>query len=232
MTRGEWSARIADSVPSAVRTQGMAPRVIPPEARWYAAYTRANHEKRAHEQLLQRSIDSLLPRYLSVRNWKDRRVRLQMPLFPGYVFVRISLEERLRVLEVPSVARLVGFSGVPAALSEQDMACLRLLAENTSAQPHPYLSVGHRVRVTRGPLQGAEGILVRRKRNLRVVLSVDLIERSVVVDVSETDLEPVLGTRPIHETALRTSERDTTESFPPRLAHGETIYAARRTCNQ
>jgi transcription antitermination factor NusG len=232
MIRGESSAGIVDSLSPVVRTQGMAPGAISPAARWYAAYTRANHEKRAHEQFLERSIDSFLPTYVSLRNWKDRRVRLQMPLFPGYVFIRIPLQERLRVLEVPSVARLVGFSGVPAALNDQDIACLRVLAENALARPHPYLSVGQRVRVTRGPLQGAEGILVKRKRNLRVVLSVDLIERSVIVDVSEADLEPVFGRRGINEAALTASERGTAENFPLGLAPGEAIDAAPRTSNQ
>jgi transcription antitermination factor NusG len=181
---------ISDPTPSVVDTQGLSLRAITWEARWYAAYTRANHEKRAHEQFAQRSIDSFLPTYLSVRRWKDRCVRLRMPLFPGYVFVHIPLQERLRVLGVPGVARLVGFSGVPAPLDEQDVACLRALTESTLVQPHPYLSAGRRVRVIGGPLQGTEGILVKRKRNSRVILSVNLIRQSAMVDVSEADIEP------------------------------------------
>jgi transcription antitermination factor NusG len=178
------------------------------EPRWYAAYTRANHERRAHEQFLQRSIDSFLPTYCSLRHWKDRCMRLQMPLFPGYVFVRIPLRERLRVLEVPSVARLVGFNGTPAALNEQEVECLRkALAQGTSVQPHPYLTAGRHVRMTRGPLQGAEGTLIKRKGNFRVILSVDLIRRSVIVDVSEADLEPVFRPRVVSESALPTFQQ-------------------------
>lgn len=119
-------------------------------------------------------------------------MRLQMPLFPGYVFVRIPLRERLRVLEVPSVAWLVGFNGMPFAVNEEEVECLRrALAQGAFARPHPYLTVGRRVRVIGGPLQGAEGTLVKRKGNFRVILSVSLIKRSVIAEVSEADLEPV-----------------------------------------
>src|SRR5437016_7105380 len=84
-------------------------------AQWYAAYTSANHEKRVSEQLGMREVEHFLPLYPSVRQWKDRRVKLDMPLFPGYVFVRMALRDRLQVLQVPGVARLVGFDGTPAA---------------------------------------------------------------------------------------------------------------------
>jgi len=182
----------ANLIPSLACSLDLTRHAAYAEPRWYAAYTRANHERRTHEQFLERSVDSFLPAYLSVRRWKDRRVRLQMPLFPGYVFVRISLRERLRVLEVSGVVRLVGFNGVPAALEEEEVECLRrALAQGASARPHPYLTVGRRVRVIGGPLQGAEGTLVKRKGNFRVILSVNLIRQSVIVDVSEADLEPM-----------------------------------------
>ena len=132
-------------------------------------------------------------------------MRLQMPLFPGYLFVHIPLRERLRVLEVPGVARLVGFSGMPTALNENDVECLRRgLVQGASAQPHPYLSAGRRVRVIAGPLQGAEGTLVKRKGNLRVILSMDLIKRSVIVDVSEADLEPVFRPKYVSDAVAAT----------------------------
>jgi transcription antitermination factor NusG len=195
----------ADSIGSFARAEELARRSAYFEPRWYAAYTRANHERMAHEQFLRRSVDSFLPTYLSVRRWKDRRVRLQMPLFPGYVFVRIPLHERLRVLEVPGVARLVGFGGVPVALNEEEVESLRrALAQGASAQPHPYLTAGRHVRVIAGPLQGAEGTLVKRKGNFRVILSVNLIRQSVIVDVSEADLEPVFRSRKTSGTALET----------------------------
>lgn len=161
------------------------------EPRWYAAYTCARHEKRVAEQLERRSVESFLPLYETVHRWKNGPARLELPLFPGYVFVRIAVQERLRVLEVPSVVRLVGFGGLPTPLPEGEVEAIREgLAGNLHAKPHPFLTVGRRVRVRSGPLQGLEGILVRRKGNYRVIISMDLIMRSIVVDLDITDLEP------------------------------------------
>jgi transcription antitermination factor NusG len=162
------------------------------EQRWYAAYTSANHEKRVTEQLAVRSVDHFLPLYQSVRRWKDRRVKLQMPLFPGYVFVHLALRDRLQVLQVPGVAKLVGFNGTPAALPDEQIKVLKAgLAGGIRAEPHPYLTAGRRVRVKLGPLAGMEGILVRRKNAARFVISLDLISRSVAVEVEVEDLEPI-----------------------------------------
>ncbi len=158
--------------------------------RWYAAYTSANHEKRVAEQLVQRSVEYFLPLYQSVRCWRDRRVRLQLPLFPGYVFVRIALQHRLEVLQIPSIVRLIGFNSIPTALPDEEMEALRNgLAQQLRAEPHPYLTVGRRVRIKSGPLRGLEGILVRRGGERRAVLSVDLISASIIVDINSTDLE-------------------------------------------
>lgn len=159
-------------------------------ARWYAAYTSANHEKRVAIQLGQRLVEHFLPLYDSVRRWKDRRMKLQLPLFPGYLFVRLALPDRLKVLQVPGVARLVGFNGQPAVLPDREIEALRTsLAAQLRAEPHPYLTVGRRVRIERGPLQGVEGILIRKKNAFRVVLSLDLIQRSASVEVDVSDLE-------------------------------------------
>ncbi len=163
------------------------------EPRWYAAYTCARHEKRVAEQLARRSVELFLPLYETVHRWKNGRARLQLPLFPSYVFVRIALKDRLRVLEIPSVVRLVGFNGLPTALPDDEMEALRnALVRRLRAEPHPYLTAGRRVRINSGPFVGLEGILVRRKGNLRVVLSLDLIMRSVVVDIDSADLEPIV----------------------------------------
>jgi transcription antitermination factor NusG len=160
------------------------------EERWYAAQTCANHEKCVLEQLSQRTVEAYLPLYASVRRWKDRRVRLELPLFPGYVFVRLALCDRLRVLQTPSVVRLVGFGGVPAALPHEEIDALRTgLASGVSAEPHPFLTVGRRVRVKSGPLAGLEGVLVRRKNGARLVVSLELIQRAIQVEVEEGDLE-------------------------------------------
>jgi transcription antitermination factor NusG len=159
--------------------------------RWYAAYTCANHEKRVREQLEERSVESFLPLYETVRRWKDRRMRLQLPLFPGYVFVRLALIDRLRVLQVPSVVRLVGFNGHPSALPYEEIESLKKgLASGMRAEPHPFLTIGRRVRIVAGPLAGQEGILVRRKGQFRVVLSIELLKMSAAVEVDVAEVAP------------------------------------------
>jgi transcription antitermination factor NusG len=162
------------------------------EHRWYAVYTCANHEKRVVDQLAPRAIEHFLPLYESVRRWKDRRVKLQLPLFPGYVFVRLWLGERLKVLQVPGVVHFVSFAHGPAVLPERQIEALRAsLRAQLHAEPHPYLTIGRRVRVTRGPLEGVEGILIRKKNVLRVVVSLDLIVRSAAVEVDSADIESI-----------------------------------------
>ncbi len=165
--------------------------------RWYAACTCANHEKQVAGQLSGRGVEHFLPLYETVHRWKDRRVRLQLPLFPGYIFVRLPLRERLRVLEVPSVVRLVGFGQTLAvALPDAEIEAFRSgLEAGLRAQPHPYLTIGRRVRIKNGPLAGMEGVLRRRKGNYRVVLSVDLIRQSVAVEADASDLLPIPAPR-------------------------------------
>lgn len=174
---------------SAGYARAVALMVSPVEPHWYAAYTCANHEKRVAGQLVERNVEHFLPLYSSVRRWRDRRVTLEMPLFPGYVFVRLALRERLRVLQIPSVVRLVGFGGLPTALPDDELEILRSgLCESLRAQPHPYLQAGKRARVVRGPLAGMQGIVVRRKNRTRLVLSFDLIQRSMAIELDEDDL--------------------------------------------
>lgn len=178
------------STVSITKWQGLSG--IAHEPRWYAAYTSAHHEKRVAAQMAARELDYFLPTYCSPRRWKDRRMTLQVPLFPGYVFVRMDLRDRLRVLQIPGIAKLVGFDGRPAALPDEEIDKLRAgLSNGLRAHPHPYLSVGCRVRVRTGPLQGLEGILVRRKNVSRFVISLDLIMRSVTVEIDVSELERI-----------------------------------------
>lgn len=158
---------------------------------WYAAYTCARHEKLVSRQLADRQIESFLPLYRSLRRWKDRRKEVDLPLFPGYVFVHVSAQHRLRVLQLPGVVRFVSFNGNPAVLPGQDIETLRNgLQQNIYAEPHPYLRVGRRVRVMRGPMAGLEGVLSRKKDRLRIVISIDVIMRSVAVELDATDVAP------------------------------------------
>lgn len=162
------------------------------EPRWYAAYTRANHEKCVAQQLGAREVEHFLPLYTSMRRWKDRRVQLQLPLFPGYTFVRIALRDRLEVLKVPGVVRLVAFNGTPTPLADGEVERLRrAVAQGVRAEPHPFLTIGRPVRVTAGPLGGYEGILLRRSKSLRVIVSIELIRRSIAVEVDAIYVEPL-----------------------------------------
>jgi len=161
------------------------------ELHWYAAYTSGNHERRVGQQLGQRSVEYFLPVYESVRRWKDRRKKLELPLFPGYVFVRMALPERMRVLQIPGVACLVGFGGVVAALPDEEIEGLKKgLSSGVWAKPHPYLTAGRKVLVKNGPLAGLQGILTKRKNLVRLVVSVELIQRCVAVEIDEADLAP------------------------------------------
>lgn len=159
---------------------------------WYAAYTCARHEKRVEQHLSGRAIENYLPVYRAKQRWKDRRKLVEFPLFPGYVFVRFDLRDRLRVLEVPGIVHLVSFNGQPAPLPDAEISSLRIgLGRCSEIRPHPYgnLTAGRRVRITNGPFSGLEGTLVRRKGNFHVILSVELIRRSLLVDVDMTRIE-------------------------------------------
>lgn len=159
---------------------------------WYAVYTSANHEKRVAAHFEGRGVQHFLPLYQTVHRWKDRRMRLALPLFPSYIFVHVALRERLCVLEVPGVVRLVGFGDHAAPLPAGEIEVLRNgLSGELNAQPHPYLTAGRRVRITNGPLAGMEGILMRKKSNFRLILSINLIMRSIVVDVDVADIRPL-----------------------------------------
>ena len=159
---------------------------------WYAAYTSSRHEKTVAEHLRQREIECFLPLYETVRRWNNGRHRVQLPLFPSYVFVRMGLRDKLRVLQVPGLAQLVSFQGSPAALPDAEIETLRsALAAGIPAQPYRYLSVGSQVEICCGPLQGMKGILLRHQGQFRVVLSVEMIMRSIVVEVEASDVVAV-----------------------------------------
>ncbi len=160
------------------------------QARWYAAYTCVRHEKKVACQLSERRVDCFLPLYRSLRQWKDRRKELELALFPGYIFVHMKEQQHLTVVQLPSVVSLVSFQGRPTMIPESEIDFLRRgLSGQARVEPHPYLTIGCRVRVTHGPLVGTEGILERRKDSYRVVLSIHLLKRSVAVEVDESAIE-------------------------------------------
>jgi transcription antitermination factor NusG len=163
-----------------------------PSVQWYAVSVRPRHEKVVTRHLEHQGLNHFLPVYRSVRRWKDRRKELDMALFPGYVFVNLNLRDRLRVLRAPGAVQFVTFQGQPAVIPDSEIRALESsLSAGLRLQPHPYLHQGARVRLKSGPLVGAEGIMIRRKERFRLVLSIDLIMRSVVFEVDEADVEPI-----------------------------------------
>ena len=162
------------------------------EMLWYAGYTASRHEKRVAEHFAQRGVEHFLPLYETIHRWNNGRHRVQLPLFPGYIFVRIALRDRLRVIEVPGFVRLVGFNSLPHPLPEADINRMKeALNKGVLAEPYPYLTVGTRVEIRNGPMQGMTGILLRRQNKCRVVISVDLIMRSMAVEVEASDVVQV-----------------------------------------
>jgi transcription antitermination factor NusG len=158
--------------------------------RWYAAYTKSRHEKRVAEHLTIRGVELFLPLYPSTRRWNNGcTVTLERPLFPNYVFVRIQASKRVRVLELSSVLFLAGASREP--LPDEDIDRFRSGLHLVNAEPHPVLTVGERVRIRRGPFEGLSGVVSRQRNRFRVVLTLDLIMKSVAVEVCEDDVEPI-----------------------------------------
>lgn len=162
-------------------------------SRWFALYTASRHEKRVAQHLSQREIEFYLPLYRSARKWADgSRVTLDLPLFPGYLFIHIRRNERSRVLGVPGALSVVGGTGgEPAWLPDATIDALRSGLETRLARPHPLLTVGQRARIRPGALTGFEGVVTRNKSGLRVVLTVEHIMQSYAVEVALEDLEPV-----------------------------------------
>jgi transcription antitermination factor NusG len=159
--------------------------------RWFAVYTTPRHEKHVSEILAERQIETFLPLYRTNRQWqKSRPVVLDLPLFPTYVFVRIARQARGSVLGTPGVLSIVGSSKEAWPLPDFEIDALRSGLLERKIEPHPYLVVGERVRIVAGVMAGVEGVLVRKKNDLRVVLSLDTIMRSVAVEVNTDDIEP------------------------------------------
>jgi len=161
---------------------------------WYAVYTAPQHEKSALKHLGLREIESFLPTYETVRNWKNRqRVKLILPLFPAYLFVRINLSERARVLQSPGVLRIVGNNKESVPLPDSEVEFLRAGACSHRIEPYRDLIIGEKVRVRSGVMQGLQGTLVRKSNSLRFVLTLELINQHAAIQVDAEDLEPIVA---------------------------------------
>jgi transcription antitermination factor NusG len=159
---------------------------------WYALHTRSRHEKVARDQLTAKGITNLLPLWHKRSVWKDRVKMVEVPLFRGYMFGYFPMKHKLDVLQSIGVVRIVGFNGQPIPVPEEQIQAVQTMVEQRLRyDPHPFLEEGMRVRVKHGALTGAEGILVTKKKHYRLVISVDLIQQSVAVDIDSADVEPL-----------------------------------------
>jgi len=160
---------------------------------WFAVRTKSRHEALVSRYLEALGIEKFFPVYQARRRWSDRMKTVQLPLFCGYVFIRIA--ERCRftpVLEAPGAVEVISFGGVPAPIpDEQIQAVRRLIASGLPACPHPYLKHGDRVRINGGPLAQLEGVLQKVRNQYRFVLTVDMLQRAVSVEVDSELVEPV-----------------------------------------
>ena len=165
------------------------PSRIEEERKWFAVFTRSHHEKRVAQYYVEREIEHLLPVSRVERQWSHyRRVTIELPLFPNYLFVHISRRERTRAIEVPGALSLVGQNGMPASLPEHEIDSLRQSLKLANCEPHPYLVTGAQVLIKQGPLAGRTGIVLRHKNTCRVVLTIASIMRSFVVEVDSADV--------------------------------------------
>jgi transcription antitermination factor NusG len=163
-------------------------------AGWHALYTRHQYEKIAAQALSGKGFEVFLPQYRTIHCWKDRRKELLLPLFPNYIFIQGGLDRMLNILTTPGVHSLVAWGGHPADIPQEEIDAVRRLVESPlRLDPHPFLKCGDWVRIKSGPLDGIQGILVRKKSAFRLVLSVEMLAQSVSVEVDINMVECVPG---------------------------------------
>lgn len=151
---------------------------------WFAVQVKATHEKRVASMLDYTGFEWLLPLYECRRPWSDRIKRVELPLFPGYIFCRFGPADRVPILKTPSVTRIVGIGNTPIPIDEQEIAAIQTAVKSGLAlSPHPFLRVGQRVRIEGGSLCGLEGLITDLRRRDRVIISVTLLQRSVAVEI-------------------------------------------------
>ncbi len=164
---------------------------------WHALTVRSRHERIAAQSLRSRGLEEFLPLYRSKRAWSDRTKVIDVPLFPGYVFCRFSERERLLAISSPGVTSVVGFGGQDAVVEEQELESVRrMLAAGLAVEPWPYVQAGHAVEVCAGPLSGLRGTVIREKGLWRLIVNVEILQRSVA---TELERDMVQAIRPYRE---------------------------------
>jgi transcription antitermination factor NusG len=172
--------------------------VITDIARWYALYTYPRHERAVTENLEHQSIEAFLPSCLVKSQWKDRQVQISRAIFPCYVFARIGMNQKVKVMSIPSVIRIVAFNGAPAPIPDSEIEAVRLcLSNGARVERHSFLEVGERVRVRCGVFEGLEGIVLRHSNGCKLVVSIGLIHQAVALEIEASQLEPIEGRTPM-----------------------------------
>jgi len=164
------------------------------EPSWYAIQTRPRHERRVHEGLRSLGFWTFLPMVEQVHQWSDRRKKVQVPLFSRYLFIRSLYKPEVHqaVIKLPGVNGFVGVGRQALPIPDSEIANVQLLlSRQIPVELHPFLKVGQRVRCRGGALDGLEGILVSKKKDHSVVVSIELLQRSVSVHINGYDFEPV-----------------------------------------
>jgi transcriptional antiterminator RfaH len=157
---------------------------------WFALQVHSGKEGWIAAHLLGQGYECFLPKYKTIRQWSDRNKKLELALFPGYLFCRFDPLLRLPVLKTPGVIQAVGYNRAPVAIEEEEIRAIRRMVESgLPTQPWPYLTVGDRVQIRSGALRGLQGILISIKGNRRLVLSVSLLQRSVAVELDSGAVE-------------------------------------------
>jgi transcription antitermination factor NusG len=170
-----------------VPTAGFEGGILPAKSPWYGVRTRSNQEKLVAAILDSKGYEQYLPLYRRRRRWSDRVVTTEVPLFPGYVFCRFDIQRRLPVISTLGVVSIIGFGNDPEPIPDREIEAIeRVLRSGAGAEPHPFLRVGQRVRVSQGALKDVEGILIRKKSDLRLVVSVSILQRSVSVEIDSS----------------------------------------------
>ncbi len=161
-------------------------------SRWYALQVRPRFEKIVSRNLEAKGFDEFLPLYRRRRQWSDRVKEIEVPLFPGYVFCRFDIDNRLPVLRVPGISSIVGVGKLATAIDEREIEDLRsVVASGVGYQPWSFVSVGQTVSVEHGALEGLEGIVTMVKNEHRLIISVPLLQRSVAVEIDQAYVRPV-----------------------------------------
>jgi len=151
---------------------------------WFAVQVKATHEKRVAWMMDYGGFEWFLPLYECRRRWSDRIKRVELPLFPGYIFCRFGPVDRVPILKTPSVTRIVGIGNTPVPIDEQEIAAIQAVVKSgLTVSPHPFLRVGQRVRIEGGSLYGLEGLITDVRKRDRVIISVTLLQRSVAVEI-------------------------------------------------